>query len=62
MPLLDDGAYGYLNMGTKNERGERRRGVKTRRFSDWLKEGRKEFPLSRTGIIRQKCQLSRHFP
>ena len=44
----------------KRERG-RRRGVKTRRFSDWLKEGRKEFPLSRGRIVSEKCQESSRF-
>jgi hypothetical protein len=46
------------NPGIKKRERGRRRGVKTRRFSDWLKEGRKEFPLSQAEIVLQKCQWS----
>jgi hypothetical protein len=47
----------HKNLGCQQKKGDkkrergRRRGVKTRRFSDWLKEGRKEFPLSHFRII-----------
>jgi hypothetical protein len=51
MPGVEFFTLGKLkNEIKKGERG-RRRGVKTRRFSDWLKEGRKEFPLSRLRIV-----------
>ena len=43
----------------KNERAGVGGGVKTRRFSIWLKEGRKEFPLSRINYTTDAALASR---